>query len=77
MDKPDVDIREDGLIRWKGNTYEIMAIRRSLNVFAAALRRQSVNYEEDAAPEEPEVPDEPDEPEGGEDPTDGEGGEEP
>ena len=39
MDNPDADIREDGLIQWKGKVYEIKAVRPSLNVLAVALRQ--------------------------------------
>lgn len=42
MDNPDIDIREDGLIQWKGNVYEIKAVRPSLNVLAVALKKQTV-----------------------------------
>ena len=35
----DTGIREDGLIDWKGDTYEIRAIRESINVTALALRK--------------------------------------
>lgn len=41
MDDPNVDIKETGLIRWKGNTYDIQAVRPSLNVLSVALRRQT------------------------------------
>ena len=39
MDDPEVDIRESGLIRWKGNLYEIRSVRPSLNVMNIALRK--------------------------------------
>ena len=39
MDDPDADIREDGLIQWKGYVYEIKAVRPSLNVLAVALKK--------------------------------------
>lgn len=39
MDDPNVDIRENGLIEWKGYTYEIKAVRPSLNVLAVALMK--------------------------------------
>ena len=41
MDDPDAPITETGIIRWKGKTYEIRAVRRSMNVLAAALREQT------------------------------------
>ena len=44
MDKPDVVIEECGLVRWKGNTYEIRAVRESLNQLSVALRKQTKNH---------------------------------
>lgn len=41
MDDPDADIREDGLIQWKDNVYEVKAVRPSLNVLAIALRKRT------------------------------------
>lgn len=41
MDNPNVDIRETGMIRWKGNLYDIRAVRPSLNSISVALRRQT------------------------------------
>lgn len=46
MDDPAVNISELGLIRWKGNLYEIKAVRPSLNTFSAALRRKTANNAE-------------------------------
>jgi len=43
MDKPNVDIREEGLVEWKGDTYEIRAVRPSLNVLAVALKKRTGN----------------------------------
>lgn len=43
MDDPNADIREDGLIDWKGATYEIKAVRPSLNVLAIALKKRTTN----------------------------------
>ena len=39
MDDPTVDIKEDGLILWKGDAYEVKAVRPSLNVLAVALKQ--------------------------------------
>lgn len=47
MDDPDTDIQEQGLIRWKDNTYEIQAVRRSLNALICALRVVTKNHAED------------------------------
>ena len=46
MDKPDADINEYGVIRWKGELYDIAAIRPSLNVLSIALRKQTVDHAE-------------------------------
>ena len=45
MDDPEADIEETGLIDWKGKTYEVRAVRPSLNVLAVALRKQTENAE--------------------------------
>lgn len=42
MDNPNVDINEYGLIRWKGDLYEIRARKPSLNAVSFALRKQTV-----------------------------------
>ena len=52
MDKPDVEINEYGLIRWKGELYSITAVRPSLNSFTAALQRQTADYGEPYEPED-------------------------
>lgn len=41
MDNPDVDINEYGVIRWKGNLYDIQAVKPSINSVSIALRRQT------------------------------------
>ena len=41
MDDVNVGIEETGIVRWKGNLYDILAVRPSLNVMNIALRRQS------------------------------------
>ena len=40
MDDPETDIREDGLVQWKGKTYEIKAVRPSHNVLSVALKER-------------------------------------
>ena len=47
MDDPNVGIKESGLIRWKGDLYEIQAVRPSLNVISFALQRQTSDAEGD------------------------------
>lgn len=41
MDKPKTDIREHGLIKWRGITFDIQAVCPSLNVLSVALKRQT------------------------------------
>ena len=52
MDDPDAEIDEYGLIRYKGGLYDIRAVRRSLNVLSAALRKQTKDHAE-GEPDEP------------------------
>ena len=65
MDDPDVPIDEHGIVRWKGNLYDVKSVKRSLNSFSAALQRQTESVEdpepetEPVDPEEPETPDTP------------------
>ena len=46
MDNPNADIKEDGLIDWNGSSYEIKAVRPSINVLAIALKKKTANYAE-------------------------------
>lgn len=46
MDDPDIAIDEHGIIRWKGNRYDITAVRRSLNGVTIALQRQTADGDE-------------------------------
>ena len=50
MEDPETDIREDGVIRWKGELYDIQAVRPSINALSVALRRQTRNHAESEAP---------------------------
>lgn len=43
MDNPDADIQEEGLITWKGNDYDVQAVRPSFNFLAAAIRKRTKN----------------------------------
>ena len=63
MDKPDVDIKAYGMIRWKDDSYDITAVRPSLNGTSVALRRM-INP--------PEIPYEPDSEDNGEEVGEGE-----
>lgn len=57
MCKPKADIQEHGMIRWKGELYDILAVHRSLNNIRIALKKQTVDHALD--PVEPDEPDEP------------------
>lgn len=46
MDNPNADIKEDGLIDWNGSSYEIKAVRPSINVLAIALKKKTANHAE-------------------------------
>lgn len=46
MDNPNVDIHEGGVIRWKGELYDIRSVRPSINSVSIALRKQTVDYAE-------------------------------
>ena len=74
MDDPEVDIKENGMIRWKGNLYDILAVRPSLNAVSIALRRRTDDStaatpgegegsvdggDTPTTPEDPETPEEP------------------
>ena len=54
MDNVKADIREDGIIEWNGNEYDIRAIRPSLNVLSIALRKRTSNHGEEPEPEDTE-----------------------
>lgn len=41
MDDPNVDIHEGGVIRWKGELYDVRAVRPSINSVSIALHRQT------------------------------------
>lgn len=43
MDDPDAPITETGIVKWKGSTYEVRAVRRCLNVLNVALRQQTAS----------------------------------
>ena len=44
MDDMTAPIREDGLIVWKGDTYEVKAVRPTINVLAVALKKRTENH---------------------------------
>ena len=52
MDNPDTEISEYGKILWKGEEYEVVAVRPSLNSVSIALRRMTADGGE---PYEPDV----------------------
>lgn len=41
MDNPKADIREGGMILWKGEMYDVTAVRPSLNGISIAMRKQT------------------------------------
>ena len=43
--KSDTDIKESGLIRYKGELYDIQAVRPTLNATSIALRKQTTDGE--------------------------------
>ena len=49
MDDPDAEIDELGLIRWKGELYEIRAVRRTINALSVAMRRMTAENAEELA----------------------------
>ena len=51
MNKPEVPIQEGGAIRWKGEKYDIRAVRESLNVLSVALRKQTTAHEDPYVPD--------------------------
>ena len=44
MDDVKAPISEDGLIVWNGATYEIKAVRPTINVLAIALKKRTENH---------------------------------
>ena len=73
MDDPDVEINEHGMIRWKGNMYEITAVRPSINYVSIALRRVTGDAAEGDEPEPEPTPEPTPEPEPEPEDTGGEG----
>ena len=43
MAPPEIEMDEHGLIRWKGDLYDIQAVRPSINTLSIALRKQTGN----------------------------------
>ena len=46
MDTPDSGLCKGGVIRWKGELYDIRAVKPSINATSAALRKQTVDHAE-------------------------------
>ena len=44
MDDPNVDIHEGGVVCWKGERYDVRAVRPTLNAVSIALRRQTNDH---------------------------------
>lgn len=52
MEDPSVNIDEYGMVRWKGELYDVQAVRPSLNSVSIALRKRTDdNYSEYVEPE--------------------------
>lgn len=51
MDDPNVGITERGLIRWKGELYDIKAVKPSLNAVSIALKKQTVDHYDPYVPD--------------------------
>ncbi len=45
MDKSETEISEHGVIRWKGELYDIQAVRPSMNAVNIALKKQTTDGE--------------------------------
>lgn len=43
MDDPNADIDEYGIVEWNDESYDVIAVRRSLNVLSVALRQRTAN----------------------------------
>lgn len=43
MEDPETDIKEQGLIDWNGDEYEITAVRPSINYLSVALKKRTRN----------------------------------
>lgn len=46
MDDPKADINERGLISWKGELYDILSVKPSINALSVALKKQTVDHAE-------------------------------
>ena len=51
MDDPNAEINEYGVIRWKGELYDVVAVRPSINFVSIALRRQTNEHIDPYIPE--------------------------
>lgn len=51
MDNPNTEITECGIIRWKGNLYDVQAVKPSLNMVTIALKRQTADNYDPYVPE--------------------------
>ena len=55
MDDPNADVREYGYIVWKGNAYDITAVRPSLNVLSVALHQRIKDHGDQCVYQEGDV----------------------
>jgi len=51
MDNPNAGINEHGVIRWKGDLYDIKAVKPSLNALSVALQKQTVAHDDPYVPD--------------------------
>lgn len=59
MDNPSTPVTEAGLIDWRGETYEIKAVKPSLNVLSIALKKRTTNNAPTPTPTTDPTPTEP------------------
>lgn len=44
LNDPNADIRETGYIVWRGKTYDVTAVRPSLNILSVALHQRTTDH---------------------------------
>ena len=55
MDDPTIDIKEGGLVLWNNRTYQVQAVRPSLNVLSVALLQCPTNHGDQYIEPDPET----------------------
>lgn len=64
MDDVNAELDEYGAILWKGDMYDIVAVRRSMNVISAALKKRTKQHDDPYVQEEQDEPEEHDDTDG-------------